>query len=49
MDKNQISNKLLEKIDMAIESIAYNRDPDYNEKASCVVCNLAAAFKYLSK
>lgn len=49
MDKQEINDKLLEKIDMAIDCIASNRDPEYNERISCVVCNLASAYEALDK
>lgn len=49
MDRNEINEKILKKIDMAVECISQTRDADFNDKLSCIICNLAAAYECLNK
>lgn len=49
MDKEEVNERILEKIRVAIDCISQNRDADFNEKISCVICNLASAYECLNK
>lgn len=49
MNTEETRIRILLKIDEVIPALATNRDPEFNEQVSCVICNLASAYKDLDQ
>lgn len=47
VSKEAVKQKILDRIDAAIDCLLITRDVAYNETISCVVCNLANAHQCL--
>ena len=47
MNPEETRIRILLKMDEVIPALALNRDPEFNEQVSCVICNLASAYKDL--